>query len=64
MSMETTYLERLYQAGDRWMLCVLGGLMLLSCALAPWYHTWPEVIAIGVPSISVTACWKCTSPCS
>ena len=55
MPIGNTYMARLYQAGDRLLLCVLGGLLLLSFALAPWYHTGPEVIALGLPSVAVTA---------
>jgi len=62
MSIGNTYMARLYQAGDRLLIWVLGGLLLLSCALAPWYHTWPEVIAVGLPSMAVTGSLARTNP--
>ena len=47
------YLLRIHQAGDRMLLAVLGTLVLLSCALAAWYDTWLEVIAIGGSTLAV-----------
>lgn len=41
-------LERIYAEGDRIMLGVAWGLLLLSLALAPWYGTWALALTVGI----------------
>jgi 4-hydroxybenzoate polyprenyltransferase len=41
-------LERIYGEGDRIMLGVAWGLLLLSLALAPWYGTWALALTVGI----------------
>ena len=55
MNAENAYFSELYKAGDRLLLGVLGALLLVSLALAPWYHTWAEALVIGVPAWAVCA---------
>ncbi|MEP7246209.1 MAG: methyl-accepting chemotaxis protein [Gammaproteobacteria bacterium] len=52
---QSAYLHRLRQVGDRMLLGVIGLLLVTSFALAPWYSTWREAIAIAVPAAAVTA---------
>ncbi len=55
MAPTNTYLSQIRQGGDRLLLCVVGALLLLSFALAPWYGTWTEALAIGLPTMGVVA---------
>jgi hypothetical protein len=41
-------LKRIYGEGDRIMLGVAWGLLLLSLALAPWYGTWALALTVGI----------------
>ena len=45
----------LCQKADNLLLAVLTTLLLVSFALAPWYHTWTEVFTIGIPAWAVSA---------
>ncbi len=56
--MKTTngYLTQLRITGDRLLLSVIGGSLLLSFALAPWYHTFEAALIIGLPAVIVPAC--------
>jgi methyl-accepting chemotaxis protein len=49
------YDARLGRAADRLLTGVLAALFVVSCLLAPWYSTWPEVLAIGAPTLAVAA---------
>jgi methyl-accepting chemotaxis protein len=51
------YLTQLRCNADRLMLAVVGALLLLAFALAPWHDTWPEVLAIGLPTAALAA-WR------
>jgi methyl-accepting chemotaxis protein len=53
MNSTSSYFLRIHQAGDRMLLGVLGALVLLSCALAPWYGTWLEALTIGGSTLAV-----------
>src|SRR5450631_84069 len=55
MSGENVYFSRLYRTADRLLLWVLTALLLASFALAPWHHTWPEALVIGLPAWAVCA---------
>jgi methyl-accepting chemotaxis protein len=55
MNPTNSYLLRIHQAGDRLLLGVLGALVVLSCALAPWYDTWAEALTIGGSTFAVCA---------
>ncbi len=50
MSSENEYFSQLFKAADRLLLWVLTALLLVSFALAPWQHTWPEALIIGLPA--------------
>src|SRR5271157_3059633 len=50
MSSENAYFSQLFKAADRLLLWVLTALLLVSFALAPWQHTWPEALIIGLPA--------------
>jgi methyl-accepting chemotaxis protein len=52
---ENKYFCELYQTADRLLLGILTALLLLSCALAPWHHTWTETLTIGIPAWAVCA---------
>jgi methyl-accepting chemotaxis protein len=56
MTGDNAYYARLHRTADRLLFKVLSGLLLLSCAIAPLYHTWGEVLAIGVPVWALCAC--------
>jgi methyl-accepting chemotaxis protein len=51
------YLTQLRCRADRLMLWVVGALLLFSVALAPWYQTWPELLAIALPTAAIVA-WR------
>src|SRR5277367_6379078 len=55
MVSENNYMCRLYRAGDRLLLGVLATLTVMAFALAPWYGTWAEALAIAVPALAVCA---------
>jgi methyl-accepting chemotaxis protein len=55
MVSENNYMCRLYRAGDRLLLGVLAALTMMSFALAPWYGTWAEALAIAMPALAVCA---------
>jgi methyl-accepting chemotaxis protein len=55
MRTTSTYLTHLCKVGDRLLLGVIAGLLCLSFALAPWYHTFDATLAIGVPAALVPA---------
>ena len=44
---ESAYSQQLYRAGDRLLVGILGGLLLLSLALAPLHGTWMAALVIG-----------------
>ena len=62
MRTHSAYLTRLHQSGDRMLLGVTAALFGLSCLLAPWYHTWGLVFAVGLPSVVVPAWLVATRP--
>ncbi|MCU0759889.1 MAG: methyl-accepting chemotaxis protein [Steroidobacteraceae bacterium] len=51
------YLTRLRCNADRLLLGVVGSLLLLAFALAPWHGTWSEALSIGVPAAAMVA-WR------
>lgn len=51
------YLTQLRCRADRLMLWVVGALLVFSATLAPWYDTWPEVLAIAAPTAAIVA-WR------
>ena len=55
--MRTTsdYLTHLHIVGDRLLLGVIGGCLLLSLALAPWYHSFDAALLVGLPAAIVPA---------
>jgi methyl-accepting chemotaxis protein len=55
--MRTTsdYLTHLHIVGDRLLLGVIGGCLLLSLALAPWYQTFDAALLVGLPAAIVPA---------
>jgi methyl-accepting chemotaxis protein len=55
MSARNVYFSQLYAAADRMLLWVLTALLALSCALAPWHHTWTETLIVGLPAWLTTA---------
>jgi methyl-accepting chemotaxis protein len=55
MTGENAYFSKLYRTADRLLLWVLTALLLMSFALAPWHHTWPEALTIGFPAWAVCA---------
>jgi methyl-accepting chemotaxis protein len=50
MSHRNAYCTKLYKGADRLLLSAMTALLLVSFALAPWYHTWAEALTIGVPA--------------
>jgi methyl-accepting chemotaxis protein len=54
------YFAKLYQKADRLLLLVASTLLLASFALAPWHHTWPEALMIGLPVWTLCA-WLATA---
>jgi len=55
MAGENAYFSKLNRTADRVLFCVLTALLPVSFALAPWHHTWPEALTIGVPAWAVCA---------
>jgi len=55
MSSTSNYLTQLRITGDRLLLSVIGGSLLLTFALAPWYHTYDAALLIGLPAAMVPA---------
>src|ERR1700761_2628018 len=55
MSSESEYLKRLRAVGDRLLLGVIGLMLVASLALAGWYGTWTEALAIGLPAALIPA---------
>jgi methyl-accepting chemotaxis protein len=55
--MRTTsdYLIHLHVVGDRLLLGVIGGSLLLTFTLAPWYHTFDAAFLIGLPAAFIPA---------
>jgi methyl-accepting chemotaxis protein len=51
-----------FERGHRLMLILSVGLLLTSFALAGWYGTWLEAIAIGIPALAVPAIMARISP--
>jgi methyl-accepting chemotaxis protein len=49
------YDAQLAHSGDRLLLGVVTGLLVMSFALAPWHGTWTEVFLIGVPAAAMSA---------
>jgi methyl-accepting chemotaxis protein len=60
VNVKNLYFFKLYQKADRLLFMVVTTLLLVSFALAPWYHTWMEVLTIGVPAWAVCA-WLVTA---
>jgi len=54
MSHQNVYFKKLYKDADRLLLIAMTALLLLSFALAPWYHTWAEALTIAVPAWAVS----------
>jgi len=55
MSGENVYFSNLHRAADRLLLAVVTTLLALSFVLAPWHHSWPEALTIGIPAWLVCA---------
>jgi methyl-accepting chemotaxis protein len=57
VKMKTTsdYLTHLHIVGDRLLLGVIAGSLLLTLMLAPWYHTFDVALLVGVPAALVPA---------
>jgi methyl-accepting chemotaxis protein len=55
MKSTSNYLTQLRTTGDRLLLSVIGGSLLLAFALAPWYHTYDAALLIGLPAASIPA---------
>ncbi len=49
------YLLQINKNADRLLLGVIGALLLVSLALAPWYQTFGPALAIGLPAVLVPA---------
>src|ERR1700761_9067739 len=62
MSSESEYLKRLRAVGDRLLLGVIGLMLVASLALAGWYGTWTEALAIGLPAALIPAWLVASSP--
>jgi len=56
MKSSSNYLTQLHITGDRLLLSVLGVSLLLTFALAPWYHTFDAALIVGLPATLVPAC--------
>jgi len=50
MTYKNAYVTKLYKDADRLLLVAMTALLLVSFALAPWYHTWAEALTIAVPA--------------
>jgi len=55
MSGENGYFSQLYRSADRLLFIVVSAMLLISFALAPWYHTWAQALVIGVPAWAICA---------
>jgi methyl-accepting chemotaxis protein len=55
MKSTSNYLTQLRTTGDRLLLSVIGGSLLLTFALAPWYQTYDAALLIGLPAALVPA---------
>jgi methyl-accepting chemotaxis protein len=55
MRRTSDYLTHLHIVGDRLLLGVIAGCLLLSLALAPWYHTLDAALLVGLPAALVPA---------
>jgi methyl-accepting chemotaxis protein len=53
VTVENKYFSQLYRKADRLLIGIVTGLFFVSCALAPWHHTWAETLTIGVPAWAV-----------
>ena len=62
--MRTTsdYLTHLHIVGDRLLLGVIAGCLLLSLALAPWHQTFDAALLVGLPATIVPALLTWTRP--
>ncbi len=59
MNNERYSLYALHCQGDKLMMMVAWGLVVVSLGLASWYGTWAEAMVIGVPAALVpTVLWK------
>ncbi len=54
MNHHNPYFTKLYKDADRLLLIAMTALLLVSFALAPWYHTWAEALTIAVPAWAVS----------
>jgi hypothetical protein len=52
---QNAYFTKLYKDADRLLFIAMTAVLLVSFALAPWYHTWAEALTIGVPAWLVSA---------
>jgi methyl-accepting chemotaxis protein len=50
MRTTSTYLTHVCRIGDRLLLSVIAGLLVLSFAIAPWHQTFDIALAIGLPA--------------
>jgi methyl-accepting chemotaxis protein len=55
MKSTSSYLTHLHIVGNRLLLSVIAASLLLTFALAPWYHTFDAALVIGVPAAVVPA---------
>jgi PAS domain S-box-containing protein len=46
----SVYFSNLYRSADRLLLAVITMLLVVCFALAPWHHSWPAALTIGIPS--------------
>jgi methyl-accepting chemotaxis protein len=54
MNHQNPYFTKLYKDADRLLLIAMTALLLVSFALAPWYHTWAEALTIALPAWGVS----------
>ena len=62
MRKTSDYLTHLHIVGDRLLLGVIAGCLLLSLALAPWYHTFDAALLVGLPAAIVPALFAWIRP--
>jgi methyl-accepting chemotaxis protein len=55
MRTASDYLTHLHIVGDRLLLGVIAGSLLLTLALAPWYDTFDVALIVGLPAAIVPA---------
>ena len=55
MKSTSSYLTHLHIVGNRLFLGVIAACLLLTFALAPWYHTFDAALLIGLPAAVVPA---------